>query len=190
MPNRYTTIAKEILYYLAVGGAIAIAATSPYFVVNLFRVLTRKRSDYQKLLKEKKKIADAFYRLRKSRLVLLQEKEDGTFVVELTEKGRKRVRQFQFQDLSIKKPAKWDNVWRIIVFDIPNKKKAVREALRQKLKVLEFYQLQESVWVHPYPCEKEIEFIVELFHVYPFVHMIEARSIQNDVKLKAHFKLL
>lgn len=182
MSKRFGGIAKDILYWLLVSGIVAIAATSPYFGINLMKQMGREY--------EKKKFANALYRLRKSRTIIFEEKKGGTYVVELTEKGRKKTEKLQYDDLRIQKPKKWDGIWRIVIFDIPNKKKIVRETLRNKMKGWDFYQLQESVWVCPWPCEKEIGIVVELLGIYSFVNMIKAKEIQDDEKLKAHFKLL
>jgi len=182
MARSYSGIAKRVLLYLAVAGVVAIAATSPYFLLGFLQRLGKKSS-------ERKKLQDAFKRLKKSQLVILRE-ENGAFFVELTEKGRRTVQKIQFQDLSPQKSSRWDGVWRIVIFDIPNKKKAAREVFRKKLKEWEFYQLQESVWVCLWPCAKELEILVESYGIESYVNMIEARRIKNDVKLKAHFKLL
>ena len=48
-------------------------------------------------------------------------------------------------------------------FDIPERFKKQGEALRNKLRELGFAKLQESVFIYPYECEDEINFIVEVF---------------------------
>ncbi len=184
MTKPYGTITKTILISLAMGGAIILAATSPRVATLLFKYLLKKTN--RKVMKQKE-FALAFSRLKISRLIIIKEKGDGTFVVELTEKGKRKIQEIQFEELHIQKPKKWDGIWRIVIFDIPKTKNNARDALRQKLKHLQFYQLQESTWVHPYPCNQEIEFLVELFGVYPYVQLIEASKIQNDLKLREYF---
>lgn len=44
---------------------------------------------------------------------------------------------------------KWDNKWRILIFDIEEKSRIIRDLLRKKLKELGFAQWQESVYVTP-----------------------------------------
>lgn len=183
MSRRYASFAKDILFYLAMAGVVAVAATSPYFLLGLLKRMGKKQN-------EKRRFAEAFSRLRQSRLVITREKSDGTFVIQLTEQGKRKIQEIEFQNVVPPRPAQWDGIWRIVIFDIPNKKKPAREALRSKLKEWNFYQLQESVWVCPWPCEKEIELLVELFDIFPYVNMIEAKRIKNDVKLKSYFKLL
>jgi len=189
MVGKYKNFTKDILLYLAITGAVLIAATSPYFLLNLARFIIRNRKYIKKKLDERK-IARALERLRKNRLIIITEK-DGKFKVELTEKGKRKVKEIQFENMKIEKPKVWDGKWRVVIFDIPEKyKKRARDALREKLKALGFYPLQKSVWVIPYPCEKEIQFLCELFDITPYVNIIITENIYNDVKLKKHFGLL
>ena len=190
MARRYGEHAKQILTSLAQAGGFILAANSPYFGIQLWKHILKLKTPYEEHMEELKKFSMALRRLKQSRLVLISEKEDGAFVTELTEQGRRRVREFQFADLKIKKLKVWDKIWRMVAFDIPNTKNKARGALRSKLKYLGFYQIQKSIWVFPYPCEQEIEFLVELFGVYPYVHLMEVRKIKNDSKLKRHFHLL
>ena len=76
-----------------------------------------------------------------------------------------------------------------MIFDIPEKFKKAREALRLKLKELGFKELQKSVLVFPYECEDEINFIMEIFLVRPFVRFIRAKSFTNEEQLKIKFVL-
>ncbi len=188
MRERYGEIAKNILLGLAITGAVAVAATSPYFLLNLTKEISKNRKYFKKEW-DKRKLKKAFEKMRKNKLIILSEK-NGKFIVELTEKGKRKVKEIQLDNLKIKRPPIWDKKWRMVIFDIPNKKNRAREALRLKLKELGFYQLQKSVWVIPYPCENEIQFLAELFNVVPFVNIIIADKITNDLKLKKYFKLL
>ncbi|HEY4476088.1 MAG TPA: hypothetical protein VI954_01080 [Candidatus Paceibacterota bacterium] len=183
MGRRYGEITKEILHSIITAGVLTLVATSPYFGIQLFRTLLHEPS-------QRRKFSRALNRLKQSRLILLKEKLDGTILAELTEQGRRKMREFQFADLKIKKPKKWDRIWRVVIFDIPRKKVKERESFRGKLREAGFYQLQESVWAFPYPCQAEIEFAVELLGLYPYVNMLEARNIKDDAKIKKYFSLL
>ena len=92
-------------------------------------------------------------------------------------------------DIKIKKPKKWDKQWRIVIFDIPEKFKGAREALREKLKELGFVELQKSVFAYPFECEDEINFIVEVFQIRPFVRLVKAGSFTNEEQFKIKFNL-
>lgn len=187
MKERYNQLTKDILVRLAFAGVFSIAAASSYFLLPLLKEMS---DDYLRRKLKKEKDKRILERLRKQKLIILKEKEDGKFVVELTEKGKRKVKEIQFENLKIEKPKKWDKKWRIVIFDIPIEKNRARDALREKLKELGFYQLQKSVLVYPYPCEKEIQFLCELFNITPYVTIIVAENISNETKLKKHFKLL
>ena len=115
---------------------------------------------------------------------------DKQIHISLSREGKKLAGKYQIDDLKINKPKKWDNQWRILIFDVPDKYKTKREALRGKLKELNLYQLQKSVWVCPYNFEKEVE-ILRNFFVFTKNEMkiIIARSIQDDAEVIKFFKL-
>lgn len=168
---------------------IAIAATSPFFLVNLAKIFLLDKKHFKKEY-DKNKVAKAFERLKRNRVIILKEEGDK-FKVELTEKGKRKVEELKLDDMIIKIPPVWDGKWRIIIFDIPEKfHKRARNALREKLQKLGFFQLQKSVWALPYPCEKEVQFLCEVFDISRFVNIITAYKIHNDVILRKYFNLL
>ena len=91
--------------------------------------------------------------------------------------------------MQIKKPVKWDNIWRIVIFDIPEQNKKAREAFRSHLKRLNFYSLQKSVFVHPYNCKEEIDFLKHDLGIANFITYLEARHIDNQNLLRNHFQV-
>src|SRR3989338_5403341 len=74
------------------------------------------------------------------------------------------------------------------LFNIPEKHKKAREALRHNLHRLGFYPLQRSVFAYPYSCKDEIDFVSEFFAVGNFVNYFEANYFDDDSKLKLHFQ--
>ena len=83
----------------------------------------------------------------------------------------------------------WDGKWRLVVFDVPEKLKKGRNALREKLKKIGFYELQKSVFVFPYKCKDEVDFIVEFFNLRKYVRFGVLESIDNELDLKKVFDL-
>ena len=75
----------------------------------------------------------------------------------LTSTGKKRLyRDFPILNLT----RKWDRRWLIVVFDISEKSKSIRNSLRNKLKNIGFGMLQEAVWISPLSIGEDIrEFI-------------------------------
>lgn len=149
---------------------------------------------FKELEKEWKKINRQYlYRIMKEfkyeRLVDWKEQEDGSIKFILTEKGEELAFQFNFDEMEIKKPIVWDGKWRAVLYDIPEKRKKAREAIRKKLNDLGFHELQKSVFVHPFPCKDQIDFIVEFFEIRNFVHYGEIANLSNDARLKIYFGL-
>ena len=145
------TASQEILRKLLITGAFLIAAQSSGFWINFYKALFSGR----KLEFDDKIVRDAFYYLKRKNLVMI-EKRNKQIYIYLTKEGEKKAGRYQINKLKIKVPRRWDKMWRLIVFDIPEKWKTKREALRGKLKELGLQLLQKSVWICPYPCEKEI----------------------------------
>lgn len=114
--------------------------------------------------------------------------DDETKVV-LTEKGKLRAMQFKVNDMEIKRSKRWDGKWRIVVFDIPEKIRAARDALRIKLCKLGFYELQKSVFIYPFECRDEIDFVAEVFQIRQHVRFGVLEHITNEAELIKHFDL-
>jgi len=161
--------------------------------------LTRRPDVYfkvvKKIVKEWKKINElslrrSIKRLYKSKLVDYKEYGDGTVKLILTEKGKDKALIYNLDKIEIKKPARWDKLWRLVIFDIPEDKKYGRNALASKLKGLGFYRLQKSVFIHPYECKDEINFIKEIFNLAPYVRFLRVKDIDVELDLKSRFRLL
>ena len=119
-----------------------------------------------------------------------RENKDGTVSLTLAEKGKRRVLRYNLDKMKIKKPARWDGLWRIVMFDIPEHKKQARDALSFKMKTLGLIPLQKSVFVYPYDCKNEINFIVEVFEVKPYVRFALVKEIDTALDLKYKFHLI
>lgn len=128
--------------------------------------------------------------LYKSKFIEERQEKDGKITLIISEAGKKKVLSYQLEEMTIKKPKAWDKKWRLVIFDIPETKKKIRDALRLKLKELGFYELQKSVFVHPFECRDEIDFVVEFFGLRPFVRFAVVEYIDNELHLKKIFKLI
>lgn len=176
-------IVKDILLWLAISGAVYVAATSPYFIRNLIKVF-KKSNKYNK-----KKIYDTFYMLQKEDCIKI-DKQKNQIYISLTEKGRKKAGWLQIDNLKLKNSKKWDKKWRIVIFDIAQLKKLHREAFRGKLKELNFYPLQKSVWIYPFKCKDEIDLLRDFFGLsQDEVRLIVSNNIGKEEKIKKMFGL-
>lgn len=170
---------------LALLGGIALGlSSSPKQYFKTFRILQR---DWKKI--DQSNFNRSFKRLAEEKLIEEKVLPDGSFKLVLTEEGRKEARKLNLLGNSIKfeKPKKWDGKWRIVVFDIPERSRIFRDILREHLYNLKFYKLQHSVFVSPYPFEKPILELIELYSAGSYVRVITAVKIDNETRLKKHF---
>ena len=116
-------IIKDIFSWLVIGGIVAVAAASPYFLYNILCSFNNRK-------------------------------------------------------------------WRIIIFDISDLHRVKREAFRGFLKRLQFYKLQESVWIHPFECKREVELLKEFFgFTSKEIQLIVAEQVENSDFLRTKFKI-
>jgi CRISPR-associated endonuclease Cas2 len=179
-------LAREILLMIAAGVAIPAALLMPNIPLAL-RPLVKLLSGECHTRQTQSFINSMSY-LKRKRLVTFVEK-DGQQILTLSEGGKKRVLQFNLDQIEIARPRKWDWNWRIVIFDIPEKRKRGREALRRKLRQLGFYQLQKSCFNYPFDCRSEIDFISEIYEVSPNVNFIVAREVEGAKELQKRFNL-
>lgn len=135
-------------------------------------------------------VADAVRKLYQNKLVDYRESKDGMITISLTEQGKQRALTYKIGELSIRRPARWDRKWRLVIFDIPERFKSARDTLRQHLKRLGFLELQRSVFVHPFACRDEIDFIVEFYQIRPWVRYATVEAIDVDIHLRQRFRHL
>lgn len=178
-----SVLIKDVLLWVAKSGIIYIAASSPYFVINLLKAYPRWRK-YKKT-----NLSNTFYRLRKAGCIRFQ-KRNHQIYISLTAEGKEKAGWLQIDALKIKRPRKWDRKWRIVIFDIAQLKKIYRELFRGKLKELGFVPLQKSVWIHPFDCRDEIELLKDFFALIDKeVRLIVAQDIGDDDFLREIFKI-
>jgi hypothetical protein len=128
-------------------------------------------------------------RFEKQHYVTVSTTSNGATLVKITKHGRNRALAYQLDTMKLQKQAKWDHKWRVVIFDVPEKHKRLRDIFRKRLRQLGLYQLQESVYVFPFPCFDEVEFLRELFGVAFHVRYLLVEKIEEDGSLREHFNL-
>lgn len=178
-------ITKEILLGILKTGAVLGLAIFAPGVLKVF-----KNSAYDNQWEEYypssiEKVAKRLYR----RGFVKVEYESGSPVVTITDKGRVEVLKYDLDRLDIKPMKNWDKRWRLVIFDITEKHRNVRNLVRDKLREIGFYKMQESVFIFPYPCENEIKYLREVLKVPHSIKLIRADKIENDNDLRKIFQL-
>lgn len=175
----------KIIRALGMGVGIAVALSNRRASYKVTKLLVKEIFG---LNKKPKNLPSYFLKLRKQKLIEII--EDGNYhKLILTENGREVFLRFNYEELKIENPKIWDRNFRVVVFDIPETKRAARNSLREKMKELGCVKFNDSVWVYPYPCQKEIDFIANYWGIGKYVHFILARDITNRSSLERSFNL-
>lgn len=177
---RRTKLTIAIVSIVAVTGIVAVAAVAP----GLTSVLGKSKYLRQRLYQSRSRIS----KLIQDRYLEL-ERKNGKLYLRLTEKGERFAALMQEGALAIKKPRRWDGRWRLLIFDIPERRKGVRDNVRRTLIGLGFVRLQDSVWAYPYDCEDFITILKTDFKIGKDVLYIIADQVEYDAPLRKHFGL-
>jgi len=176
-------LTKETLLKIAeIGILIVPALSSPYF---LHRVI--KKYFKNKINERVRKLRD----LEKKNMIKIEESKDGSIKVVLTHLGKEIVHQYKIDELKIKTPVKWDGEWRVVIYDIPQSLKRASAAFSQKIRDMGLYQLQKSIWVYPYDCMNELEFLCTVYKL-PLEDCIlcfKTKELPKQNQIKRYFDL-
>jgi len=133
-----------------------------------------------------KDFKDSITELKRSKFIEKKKNYDGSVIISLTDKGKLRALSMRFRNLHDKKE-NWDGKWRMVAFDIPEEFKKGRNALRYRIRMAGFFELQESLFLYPYDCEKEIKEFIRLFKLEKYVRFALLEFIDNQDSLKKMF---
>ncbi len=175
-------ISRTILMLLLGGFALGLSGSPRRYAL----ILRQLKKEFCRIQYEA--AAEAVRKLYRSKLVDYHEDREGTITLFLTEQGKQRAISAKLDQLSIPKPQQWDGKWRLVMFDIPERFKRARDALRMQLKQLGFLEFQRSVFVHPFECRDEADFIIEFYQVRPWVRYATAEAIDVDPHLRLKFR--
>lgn len=109
--------------------------------------------------------------------------ENGRQKIKATLKGKFKILKF------LRKSKKWDGKWRIVIFDIPETQRRMRNFFREKLQDIGYRQLQESVWICPYNISDKTEDLIELCNARKYIHYLLVEELDNKDVLMNLFKL-
>ncbi|MFA7309651.1 MAG: hypothetical protein WC050_01990 [Candidatus Paceibacterota bacterium] len=115
----------------------------------------------------------------------LLKREGG--LVRLTPKGEATLRHLEVREFKIIRPRKWDGKWRVLIFDIPEYRKGLRDNVRRTIEAIGFIRLQDSVWVYAYDCEDLIALLKADFKVGKDMLYMIVEELEGDRHLRRHF---
>lgn len=120
---------------------------------------------------------------------LATQERNGTITLALTYKGREHLLRLRRLDLTPVKPDEWDGQWRMITFDIPERRRYARDTFRISLKRIGFVKLESSLWIYPYECKKELEVIAEALLIKPHIRYFLVHSFDEEEKFMKMFNV-
>ena len=173
---------KIILATIATAGLVSIAVVAPNALQTIGQFTGKNRRNKKYYAK------NVIGNLMNKGFIKFKNKNGKKFI-HLTKKGEQELLKYELGDLKIKEPRKWDKKWRIVIFDIKEKRRKTRDILRDKLNKLGFVRLQNSVWVFPYDCEELIVMLKSNLFVGKDILYITANNVENDKWLKEVFGL-
>ena len=175
---------KAGLLLAALGAGIILTAAMAPNALQLLRYIPGKR-DWRFPYQNKR----ALTRLREKGLVTFV-KHEGKWYARITDKGRlfllgEGLQKHVFRS----KVRRWDGQWRVVIFDVPEKRRFIRDRLRGYMQAYGFKKLQSSVWVFPHDCEEILALIKAELRIGNAVLYMVVDEIENDRPLREHFRL-
>ena len=176
--TRRNNLRRMILSTVKIAGMMSIAIVAPNVVGAMSKMGLLPSPRHRQV------VARSCSRLVKQGLLIWDEKK-----LRLTLKGVHALQQLELRNYLIPKPRRWDNKWRVLVFDIPEKKRILRNRIRRTLRSIGFKLLQGSVWVYPYDCEDLIMLLKADFHVGRSMLYMVVDALEYDTYLREEFEL-
>lgn len=182
--SRRGSLERLLLGALVVGGTMTVAAVVP----KVLSLLKREHLDAVLPQDPRQRLRETATRLVRKGWITFEGKNRHK-QMQITERGTREVSRVNLGVYSIRKPLRWDERWRIVIFDIPEKRRGDRVRIRNLLVQLGFYRLQDSVWVHPYDCEEIIVLIKAEYRLGNAVLYLVADVIEFEKPIRRHFNL-
>lgn len=167
-----------ILGCAAVAGGIAIALAAPnvFSALGKLGIITKPRTaEY---------VGAARRRMKREGLLV---ERDGR--LRLSPSGERELAKLS---LALAKPARqkrWDGKWRILIFDIPEKRRRARQHIRVMLRSAGFERIQDSVWLYPFPCEEYVTLLKAEARIGKDLLYLIVDSLEADDRFRKRFEL-
>ncbi|TSC57815.1 MAG: phenylacetic acid degradation operon negative regulatory protein [Parcubacteria group bacterium Greene0416_79] len=175
---------QQKILLLLLGGLALSCSRSPE---KSWRIIKGMRESWKEI--NRRAAERAINALYDAKLLETKVHSDGTTTLVLNEGGKKKALTYKADRIKIMRPSAWDRKWRVVIFDIPEDEREARDALRAHLEYMGFYILQRSVFVCPFECRDQIEFLIELYAIRRYVRFMVVEYIDNEDHLKKNFRI-
>lgn len=140
----------------------------------LYGDLYRLKREYERK-KAKRQFSQFINYLKKKGYIEIKNLKEKQGVL-LTRKGTDKVLGLRLK--LEKRKRRPDGKWQMIIFDIPEKKRHLRDLLRLKLHQLGYKILQQSVWVCPYDVMRETEEFLRIYSLDQYIKLFLIEEIE------------
>ncbi|MEK7140642.1 MAG: hypothetical protein AAB815_02540 [Patescibacteria group bacterium] len=181
---RRQNIQKIVLGTVFAAGVIGVALVAP----NVLGTIKKLEGTFKRKKNLKYSINDSFTRLEARGLIEIIE-VNGKKVARITKRGETKLDFLDKHNFKLKIPKKWDGRWRVVIFDIQEKRSKTRFRLRSTLSQIGFVRLQDSVWIYPYDCEDLISLLKSDFKLGKDVLYMIVEKLENDWSFRKTFNL-
>lgn len=182
----YGAIGRILLGTVAVSGVLAVGLAAP----GIFQAVNALEKQYKKDYRRYRVpiyVRKVVQSLVNKKFITIFEGRDG-MVMRLTEKGQRELLRYQLREKSLES-RRWDKKWRLVIFDIAEKRRYARDRVRQDMQSFGFVKLQDSVWAYPYECEQVVTLLKAQYKIGKELVYIVAGEIEGDESLKKKFQL-
>ena len=183
---------KDVLVLLGVGTFLTASFIAPGLpmavkpIVDHYKKRQREKEQKEWARFNRSRLREILKRYHEKKVIEITEDGENS-CIKLTDKGKTKFLKYKLEEIMINHPPKWDGKWRIIIYDIPKEKKTWGEIFRKYLQKLEFLKLQKSVYLTPYRCEDQIEFLRQYYGLGKEIIYIVAQKIENEAVYKEYF---
>ena len=174
---------QKALILLSGGFALGLSGRPDAY----FRILKGIAKEWEWI--NQRQLRESIQNLYRSHLIDYEENNDGTTSLLLTSQGKQKALRFKLDNIKVSRPSRWDGLWRVVIFDIPESKKKARDSFSLKIKQLGLHPLQKSVFICPFECRDEVDFLIEMFDLRSYVRFLVVKDIDTESDLKRIFRL-
>ncbi|MBP9760134.1 MAG: hypothetical protein KBD24_02070 [Candidatus Pacebacteria bacterium] len=173
---------KKIILLLLAGFALAFARSAK----QQYRIYGALGKEWREI--NRRSMCRAIAELEAENMITRKHTRECA-TVHLTKSGKNAAEGCYLNSVRLVCAKTWDGIWRVVVYDIPEDSRDFRIDLGHTLKHLGCFELQQSVLVYPYDCEKEIRHIIDVYHAHKYIRYMEVLRISGEEQLLKHFQI-
>lgn len=170
---------------VVLGGSVLFTPNFPIILGSILGII----EEIKGIKIPKKKVQRVLKQLEKKQLIQIERKGNEVYVT-VKNKDDVSILKYSLKEvLNLKKKKDWQGRWFLVVFDVPERERNKRDYLRRFLKEIGFYPYNQSVYVFPYECEKEITLVKKIVEGGKYISYIIAERLEKQDQLKTYFKI-